>query len=30
MLKYDSVHGIFPGEVSVEGNDLVVNGKESE
>ena len=27
MLKYDSVHGIFPGEVSVEGNDLVVNGK---
>jgi hypothetical protein len=30
MLKYDSVHGIFPGEVSVEGNDLVVNGKKSE
>ena len=27
MLKYDSVHGIFAGEVSVEGNDLVVNGK---
>jgi glyceraldehyde 3-phosphate dehydrogenase len=27
MLKYDSVHGIFPGEVFVEGNDLVVNGK---
>ncbi|WP_407402430.1 type I glyceraldehyde-3-phosphate dehydrogenase [Chryseobacterium sp.] len=27
MLKYDSVHGTFPGEVSVEGNDLVVNGK---
>jgi glyceraldehyde 3-phosphate dehydrogenase len=27
MLKYDSVHGIFPGEVSVEGNDLIVNGK---
>jgi glyceraldehyde 3-phosphate dehydrogenase len=27
MLKYDSVHGIFQGEVSVEGNDLVVNGK---
>lgn len=27
MLKYDSVHGIFPGEISVEGNDLVVNGK---
>lgn len=27
MLKYDSVHGKFNGEVSVEGNDLVVNGK---
>ncbi|WP_294312168.1 type I glyceraldehyde-3-phosphate dehydrogenase [uncultured Chryseobacterium sp.] len=27
MLKYDSVHGVFPGEVSVEGNDLLVNGK---
>ncbi|KQT16418.1 glyceraldehyde-3-phosphate dehydrogenase [Chryseobacterium sp. Leaf404] len=27
MLKYDSVHGIFQGEVSVDGNDLVVNGK---
>ena len=27
MLKYDSVHGKFPGEVFVEGNDLVVNGK---
>ncbi len=27
MLKYDSVHGNFAGEVSVEGNDLVVNGK---
>lgn len=26
MLKYDSVHGKFPGEVSVEGNDLIVNG----
>lgn len=26
MLKYDSVHGQFPGEVSVEGNDLIVNG----
>ena len=26
MLKYDSVHGAFNGEVSVEGNDLVVNG----
>mgnify|MGYP006376424745 CR=1 FL=1 len=26
MLKYDSVHGKFAGEVSVEGNYLVVNG----
>lgn len=27
MLKYDSVHGKFDGEVSVDGNTLVVNGK---
>jgi glyceraldehyde 3-phosphate dehydrogenase len=27
MLKYDSVHGKFKGEVSVDGNNLVVNGK---
>ena len=27
MLKYDSVHWRFKGEVSVEGNTLVVNGK---
>jgi len=27
MLKYDSVHGNFQGEISVEGNTLVVNGK---
>jgi glyceraldehyde 3-phosphate dehydrogenase len=27
MLRYDSVHGRFKGEVSVEGNTLVVNGK---
>ena len=27
MLKYDSVHGRFDGEVSVEGNNLIVNGK---
>jgi glyceraldehyde 3-phosphate dehydrogenase len=26
-LQYDSVHGRFKGEVSVEGNTLVVNGK---
>ena len=27
MLRYDSVHGRFKGEVSVEGNTLIVNGK---
>jgi glyceraldehyde 3-phosphate dehydrogenase len=27
MLKYDSVHGRFKGEVSVEGSTLVVNGR---
>lgn len=27
MLKYDSVHGPFKGTVSVEGGNLVVNGK---
>ncbi|MBS7334451.1 type I glyceraldehyde-3-phosphate dehydrogenase [Faecalibacter bovis] len=27
MLKYDSVHGAFKGEISVEGNTLIVNGQ---
>ncbi|MEK7734031.1 MAG: glyceraldehyde 3-phosphate dehydrogenase NAD-binding domain-containing protein, partial [Pseudomonadota bacterium] len=27
MLKYDSVHGRFNGDIKVEGNNLVVNGK---
>src|SRR5512147_412663 len=27
MLKYDSVHGRFKGEVAVDGNTLIVNGK---
>ncbi len=27
MLKFDSVHGNFDGDVSVDGNNLVVNGK---
>jgi glyceraldehyde 3-phosphate dehydrogenase len=27
MLKFDSVHGRFQGDVSVDGNHLVVNGK---
>ncbi|WP_294172843.1 type I glyceraldehyde-3-phosphate dehydrogenase [uncultured Sphingomonas sp.] len=26
LFKRDSVHGMFPGEVSAEGNDLVING----
>lgn len=27
MLKYDSTHGQFKGEIKVEGKDLIVNGK---
>ena len=27
MLKYDSVHGRFKGDISVDGNTLIVNGK---
>lgn len=27
MLKYDSTHGVFKGEISIEGGHLVVNGK---
>ena len=27
LLKYDSVHGRFQGEVAVDGNDLIINGK---
>jgi len=27
MLKFDSVHGRFKGDVSTEGNNLVVNGR---
>ncbi|MBE7017804.1 MAG: type I glyceraldehyde-3-phosphate dehydrogenase, partial [Ruminococcaceae bacterium] len=26
LLKYDTMHGKFDGEVSYEGNNLVVNG----
>ena len=26
LLKYDSVHGKFKGEIKVEGNDIIVNG----
>jgi glyceraldehyde-3-phosphate dehydrogenase (EC 1.2.1.12) len=29
MLKFDSVHGRFNGAVSVEGSNLIVNGKKS-
>src|SRR5438034_65599 len=28
LLKYDSVHGRFPGSVAAKGDCLVVNGKE--
>jgi glyceraldehyde 3-phosphate dehydrogenase len=27
LLKYDSVHGIFPGTVDVDGTDIIVNGR---
>jgi len=27
MLKYDSTHGIFKGDIAVDGGHLVVNGK---
>ena len=27
LLKYDSIHGVFPGEVAADGNNLVVDGK---
>lgn len=27
MLKYDSVHGRFNGDIATEGNNLIVNGK---
>jgi glyceraldehyde 3-phosphate dehydrogenase len=27
LLKYDSIHGKFPGDISADGSDLVVNGK---
>jgi len=27
LLKYDSTHGRFPGEVSADGNNLVIDGK---
>ncbi len=27
LLKYDSIHGKFPGEVKVEGDALVIDGK---
>ena len=27
MLQYDSVHGRFKGEIGVDGNTLIVNGK---
>jgi glyceraldehyde 3-phosphate dehydrogenase len=27
LLKYDSVHGIFPGKVEYNANELIINGK---
>jgi glyceraldehyde 3-phosphate dehydrogenase len=27
MLRYDSTHGLFKGDIKVDGNSLVVNGK---
>ena len=27
MLKYDSVHGQFAGDIAIDGTNLVVNGK---
>ena len=27
MLKYDSVHGNFPGDIAVDGSSMIVNGK---
>ena len=27
MLRYDSVHGRFKGDIAVDGNNLVINGK---
>ena len=27
MLKYDSVHGAFKGDIAIDGNTLIVNGK---
>jgi len=27
LFKRDSVHGMFPGEVRTDGNDIIVNGK---
>ena len=29
LLKYDSVHGRYQGEVSWDGDDLIVNGRRS-
>ena len=27
LLKYDSVHGRYPGNVKVDGNNIIVDGK---
>lgn len=28
LFKYDSVHGVFPGEVTINGQNMVINGQE--
>lgn len=30
LLKYDSVHGRYPGDVTVDGNKLIINGDSTE
>lgn len=26
LFKYDSVHGVYPGEVTKQGNNLLIDG----
>jgi glyceraldehyde 3-phosphate dehydrogenase len=26
LFKYDSIHGVYPGEVKADGNELIING----
>ncbi|GIV60390.1 type I glyceraldehyde-3-phosphate dehydrogenase [Rhodocaloribacter litoris] len=27
LFKYDSIHGAYPGEITVDGNDLIIDGE---